>query len=406
MTNEITKFSAKSNEISAISTATSILKSIRPEWQAKGLIQRTTQLLPIDSSSACQRLLNAALRDLRNKIAIAGIDLAKEAASRFGLPPVGKIEDISENYTNAKILDLSYRMGILSRPEWQKMKRCYDIRGDLEHEDDEYEADAADVIYIFKNCIELVLARDPVEILRIDDIKQLISSPSAPTVTDDLIEEFNRAPNSRQLQIIHHLTEQALNEKQSDVVRQNSLELLRQFRGKIKNTVYVDLAAALQDRYRQRRYDITLLKVTHASGVLPYLKQSKVRDAFTEVLENFEKVGAHWKSYDKHVALFDELEDIGNLQNCPEILLENFVEWMVNCYLGERSYGQGANFRNMFYSNTAWSRIQAVFKESGSSISPILEKMRKDKDFLKRIEYKPMARRFEQLCDIADGIEG
>jgi hypothetical protein len=43
-----------------------LMKQIRPEWQARGLIERVRKLLPVDLSSACQRLLNAAIQDLRD----------------------------------------------------------------------------------------------------------------------------------------------------------------------------------------------------------------------------------------------------------------------------------------------------------------------------------------------------
>jgi len=74
----------------------SLLAQIRPQWQAKDLIQRVIRLLPIDPSSACQRLFNASIHDLREKIVIAGIDIAAEAARQNKLPPVTKPEDIEE----------------------------------------------------------------------------------------------------------------------------------------------------------------------------------------------------------------------------------------------------------------------------------------------------------------------
>lgn len=132
-----------------------LLGRIRPEWQGRSLIERVKRLLPIDPSSACQRLLNAALRDLRDKIVVAGVDLAQQAAGANKLPPVNKAEDILESYSNSNVLDLAYRIGILSRPEWRRLQRSYEIRRDLEHEDDQYEAQAEDCFYIFKTSIEL-----------------------------------------------------------------------------------------------------------------------------------------------------------------------------------------------------------------------------------------------------------
>ena len=115
-----------------------LLAEIRPEWQAKSLIVRVRKLLAVDPSSACQRLLNAAIHDLREKIIIAGLDVAQEAAKLNKLPPAEKPEDIHD-YTTTFTLDLAYHMGLISRAEWRRLKRAYDIRKDLEHEDDQYE---------------------------------------------------------------------------------------------------------------------------------------------------------------------------------------------------------------------------------------------------------------------------
>jgi hypothetical protein len=83
------------------SGAEELLARIRREWQAKNLIERVRRIVPVDPSSACQRLLNAAIQDLRQKIVRAGLDVAKEAALLFKLPPVergGKLLCPLENH--------------------------------------------------------------------------------------------------------------------------------------------------------------------------------------------------------------------------------------------------------------------------------------------------------------------
>src|SRR5207302_6693039 len=121
----------------ATTSVQGLLAQIRPQWKAKSLIQRVEKLLPIDPSSACQRLLNAAFHDLREKVVVAGLDIARQAAEQARLPPVHRPEDV-EAYPADKLLDLAHEMGILTRAEWRRVRRCYDIRRDLEHEDDEY----------------------------------------------------------------------------------------------------------------------------------------------------------------------------------------------------------------------------------------------------------------------------
>ena len=52
-----------------------LLAEIRPEWKAKSLIRRVERLLDVDPSSACQRLFNAAIHDLRQKILIPSVPM-------------------------------------------------------------------------------------------------------------------------------------------------------------------------------------------------------------------------------------------------------------------------------------------------------------------------------------------
>ncbi len=111
---------------------TSMLARIRPEWQATRLVQRVGMLLSVDESSACQKLLNAAFHDLRGKVRILGLDLAGEVAALYKLPPVKQEEDL-EDYSTARLIDLAYRIGILTRAEWSRMHRAYGIRRYLEH---------------------------------------------------------------------------------------------------------------------------------------------------------------------------------------------------------------------------------------------------------------------------------
>ena len=97
-------------EMIAASGVGALLSHIRPEWRTKSLIKRVRALLPVDPSSACQRLLNAAIFDLRKKIVIAGIDLAAEAARTNKLPPVDNADDVLEKYSTSNTLGLAYRM--------------------------------------------------------------------------------------------------------------------------------------------------------------------------------------------------------------------------------------------------------------------------------------------------------
>ncbi|MBN1547426.1 MAG: hypothetical protein JW902_12275 [Syntrophaceae bacterium] len=120
-------------EIIEASGVNGLLAKIRPQWKVKNLIKRVNRILPVDPSSACQRIFNATIHDLREKIVVAGLDIAAEAAKQHRLPKIDRSEDV-ENLSVSRTIELSYRMGLLSRPEWRRMLRVYDIRKDLEHE--------------------------------------------------------------------------------------------------------------------------------------------------------------------------------------------------------------------------------------------------------------------------------
>lgn len=187
-------------EMSQDSGLPQLMSQIRPQWQSKGLIERVRRLMVVDPSSACQRLLNAAIADLREKINIAGLDIARDAAKANKLPSVERPEDI-ETYSTHNVIELSYRMGLLSRPEWRRLSRSYEIRRDLEHEDSEYEAGVEDCVYIFKTCIEAVLSRDPVTLIRVSEVKEVIETVGPATADPSLVEDYQHAPDSRQLEI-------------------------------------------------------------------------------------------------------------------------------------------------------------------------------------------------------------
>jgi hypothetical protein len=73
------------------------------------LIERARRLLPVDPSSACQRLFNAAVRDVRDKILIVGVGIAREAA---------KMVDQSDGWRAA-----------LATTEWSAASRCTLVTG-------------------------------------------------------------------------------------------------------------------------------------------------------------------------------------------------------------------------------------------------------------------------------------
>ena len=376
-----------------------LLAEIRPAWQAKSLIQRVKDLLVVDPSSACQRLLNAAIHDLREKIVIAGLDVAQEAASINGLSQPKKPEDIHE-YSTTNTLDLSYHMGLISRPEWRRLKRAYDIRKDLEHEDDQYEAGVEDCVYVFRTCIEIVLSRDPISPVRVVDVKDIIESPTNVALSKEVLEDFASAPDKRQVEIFKFLISVSRDDKKPDIVRQNAIEALRSLRAIVRKAAGAQIGQYMQESLKSKPVGLADMKIAAAAGVTPYLKQSKIKQFFREFHQTIEQVGYRWSNYERHGRLLDDFEDVGGLEAVPPEVRSQVVLWMVRCYIGEPGgYGMGSN-RPVFYSNVAAPRIKKAFASAGSSIASDVDAASSDKFVKAAVTDKHIARRLEVLKDM------
>jgi hypothetical protein len=377
-----------------------MLDQIRPEWRTKPLIRRVTRILSVDPASACQRLLNAAFHDLKKKIIIAGLDIAAEAARIYKLPGVTKVEDVLDTYTNANIINLAYRMGILNRADWRRMQRAYDIRRDLEHEDDDYEATPEDCLYIFTTSIQAVLSRDPIQVVRVADFKTVVESAAKTVLSSELMDEYRAAPHVRQVEIVGYLIGTARDAKKADVIQLHAVDCLRDIRDDTLESVKVQVAEELQERLGRAELTIRLMKVAAAAGIVPYLKRARVLSFFEEFLKRFKKVGFRWTENGNHADLLDDFEDFGGFESCPDALRQQFVEWMVLCHIGEPGgYGTFGQSRRVFYSNSGAPRAEQILRASAATVQPIVAALRDQKNVKRALADKFVARRFDALFD-------
>jgi hypothetical protein len=393
---------APNAEVIEASGVGGLLTRIRPHWQAKQLIQRVNRLLPTDPSSACQRIFNASIHDLKEKIVVAGLDIATEAAKQHRLPPISKAEDV-EAYSVSRTIELAYRMGLLSRPEFKRLARAYDIRKDLEHEDDEYEAGVEDCVYIFSTCIEVVLSRDPVHLIKLTDIKDIVEQPSATVPNEALVEEYRHAPQPRQHEIFRFLISNALNKKQPDIVRQNSYNALYALKEHTQNQVILDCATEMIEQIGKHAPSMEVARVAVAAGTFPYLKRAQVRELFNEYFEKMRQVGYQWGSFRSHGELLRNLGEIGGLDYCPDEALVQYVEWLVLCYIGEPGgYGLGVN-RKVFSSNTGAPLALKLITGTSRDISAIVADLeKKSKDVRSALGSEHVARRYHSILDSLD----
>lgn len=378
-----------------------LLDQIRPQWQARNLIERVRKLAEVDQSSACQRIFNAAMHDLREKIKIAGIDIAREAAAQHKLPPVSKEEDI-DDYSTSKIIDLSYRMGLVGRADWRRISRCYEIRRDLEHEDDEYEAGIEDLVYIFHTCIDVILSKDPIQLVKLTDFKDLIEQAQASVPDDVLLEDFAAAPQPRQEEISKFLISTALDKEKPDLVQQNAYTALGFIAEKIHPHVRTSLGTHLQEKVGRRMSD-RQARVAHISGLMPYIRQAARAAFFEEVFSNMQKVGYDWSGYDHHGDLLRSFIEFGGLSACPADQKWKILWWLVMTYIGKPGgRTQFGNVRKVFYSNSASPLIKSIIEEEGQNIRALLEQLRDEKSVKSSISDTDVARRFEELVDLVE----
>ena len=390
---------APNAEIIEASGVDRTLSNIRPEWQARNLIRRVQRILPIDPSSACQRLFNASIHDLKEKILVAGLDIAQEAARQHKLPPISKLEDI-EDYSVLRTIDLSYRMGLLSRPDWRRLLRAYDIRRDLEHEDDEYEAEVQDCVYIFTTCIDVVLSKDPVQIIKLIDIKEVVEQPSPTTLTEAVLDDFEHAPEPRQTEIYKFLISYSLDAKQPDIVRQNCYNALLSIQEITHKNVKITAARRMVERIGRKVPDRAEIRVALAAGILAYLKKTQLRAFFQTYLELMKRKSHRWTSHAAHGELLRDLEEIGGLDYCPDEFMDEYLEWLVLCFIGEPGgYGMGVN-RKVFYSNVGAPISLRILQETDKSIGKRIEDFRKkSKNVKSACANEFVARRFESILD-------
>jgi hypothetical protein len=380
------------------------LARIRPAWQAKNLVQRTMKILPADPSSACQRIFNASIHDLREKIIMAGIDIAQEAAKIYKLPTITSEEDILESYDVTKLINLAFRMGMLSRPEYRRISRVYDIRKDLEHEDDEYEAGVEDVVYIFKTCIDVILANDPIQIIKLTEIKTIVESPTPVFLDQAVIEDYKQAPDPRQTEIYQFLISTSLDSKNADIVRQNCYNALGTLSAYTNRNTILEAAQHFVDKRLARRTPLQgEMRVAYISGILPYLRSAHINSYYDSYYHRMEKVGYHWDNNDKHGELLRDLKEVGGTTYCSDQKIKDkIIKWLTLCYIGESGgYGYHGRHRKVFYSNSGAPLALEIIEEDNKITLEDIERIKKGNEEIKhKVSDKFVMRRFQEIVDL------
>ncbi len=91
------------------------------------------------------------------------------------------------------------------------------------------EAVLEDCFYIFKTTIDTVLSQDPILLLRVTDVKQIVENPTDLQISEQFLFDYKGAPVLRQKEISHYLIASARDSTQPDIVRENCVEVLMTF---------------------------------------------------------------------------------------------------------------------------------------------------------------------------------
>src|SRR5258708_9575173 len=91
----------------------------------------------------------------------------------------------------------------------------------------------------------------------------------------------------------------------------------------------------MQEKLQAKPADLADMKIAAAAGITPYLKQSKVKQFFSDFLDRLAKAGYRWTSHEQHRKLLDDFEDVGGLDAVPPDIRSKIVLWMLRCYIGE-----------------------------------------------------------------------
>jgi hypothetical protein len=277
----------------------------------------------------------------------------------------------------------------------------------LEHEDDEYEAKLQDCVYIFATCIEDVLSQDPIQLLRVSDVREVVEQAKPQFPEQQFLDEYANAPDPRQKEIAFFLVSTALDTGKPDVVRSNCFEMIKHLRTSTHDPVKIEIGQHLQNRIGRNLADLAVMKVANAAGAASDLKRNSRNDYFADLLKRLRRVGHEWRKFSDHAPILAELEDVGGLEHChDDVTAKGLLKWMVLCYLGEPGgYGEWGRNRAVFFSDVAAPIIKRLIKRSGPRELALLKGLNDSSSVKMAVgQDRHIAKRFEYLLDLAGDI--
>src|SRR5437870_1691543 len=104
-----------------------------------------------------------------------------------------------------------------------------------------------DCVYVFRTCIDIVLSKDPIAPVKVVDFKPIVESPRRALPSPEIIDEFEKVPDLRQVEIAKFLISFSRDSAKADIVRQNAIEALRALRPAIRRAPQAELGQHVQE---------------------------------------------------------------------------------------------------------------------------------------------------------------
>lgn len=243
-----------------------------------------------------------------------------------------------------------------------------------------YEAGVEDVVYIFKTCIDVILANDPVQIIKLTEIKEILESPNPVSLEQAVIEDYRQAPIPRQIDIYKFLISSALDTRQPDIVRQNCYNALGTIKEDTDNKAILEVSKYFVDnRLGRRTPTIGEMRVANISGISPYLRRAHINAFYADYYERMKEVGYHWSDHDRHGELLRDLREVGSTVFCTdEGIKKHILEWVILCYIGEPGgYGPYGRSRKVFYSNSGAPLCYEIIEDDDNIVPEYIESIKK-----------------------------
>src|SRR5690606_39256483 len=185
-------------------------------------------------------------------------------------------------------------------------------------------------------------------------------NPVNVTISEEFLEDYNNAPPLRQKEITELLVSYAFDDSKPDIVRENSVEVMRHIKPITTNTVTIEIAAIIERRLGKNGIDLKTAKIGHACGAIGYFKKVRIKDFYGLLKDDLNSARSDWN---KQTKICSSLEDIGGLRYCPDELYKDILKLLVIFYIGEPSYGPNSGYRPVFFSNGAAPIITRIIRE-------------------------------------------